>query len=273
VNFKPVLPFAGLAGWSFLERTRENQQEAFNDSTVIQRDTDYFRENIGNIKTAEDLVADRRLLTIALGAFGLDDDIGNKFFIQKILEEGTLETDSLANRLADKRYAALSKAFGFGDFSTANTQLSDFPDKIINSFQDRRFEIAIGEQNTDMRLALGAERDLNDVLAKDTTDNGYWYSVLGTPTLRRVFETALALPKALATADLDQQLEVFRDKAERIFGAGEVAKFSEPEAREKLIRLFLIRSDTSTLQSANTPGMAALTLLQGSQQPGGVSLF
>lgn len=262
MSFRPVLPFAGVPGWSFLQRSRASQQVVFNNSSAIERDTDYFRENIGNIKSAEDLVADRRLLRVALGAFGLDDDIGNKYFIKKILEDGTEESDALANRLADKRYLAMSKAFGFGDLDTANTQLSDFPDKVIAGFQERQFEIAIGEQNTDMRLALGMDRDLDAILDKDITDNGLWFSILGTPTLRRVFETAFGLPASLATTDLDQQVTTFRRKAEQIFGDGEIRQFSDPNVREKLTRLFLVRSDTSTGIAATAPGMAALTLLQ-----------
>ena len=83
MTFQPVIPFGGNAGWSFLQRTLESQQATFEKGTVLRRDVDYFRENIGNISTAADLVADRRLLNVALGAFGLDDDLPNKAFIQK----------------------------------------------------------------------------------------------------------------------------------------------------------------------------------------------
>lgn len=262
MNFQPVLPFSGIAGWNFLERTRENQQEAFNSSTVIQRDTDYFRDNIGGITTAKDLVADRRLLSVALGAFGLDDDINNKFFVQKILEDGTLTTDALANRLSDKRYHALSKAFGFGDFSVANTQLSDFPDKIITAFQNRQFEVSIGEQNENMRLAMGIERDLGDILDKDTTENGRWFNVLGNPPLRKVFQTALGLPASMATTDLDQQLKSFRERSDSIFGGSEVSQFSDADKKEKLVNLFLIRAELGANSSSSSPGSIALTLLQ-----------
>ncbi len=263
MNFQPVLPFSGLSGWSFLERTRESQQEAFNSSSAIHRDTDYFRENIADVKTAKDLVADRRLLSVALGAFGLGDDIGNKFFIQKILEDGTLETSALANRLSDKRYLELSKAFGFGDFGIANTQLSDFPEKIITSFRDREFEVAVGDQDENMRLALGVERGVENILNKGTTDDGYWFNVMGNPPLRRVFETALGLPASIASVDLDQQLKAFRVGAERVFGGSEVSQFSDIETQEKLVRLFLIRSDSSLNASLTSPGAVALSLLQG----------
>mgnify|MGYP006142551315 FL=1 len=81
--FQPIVPSGGLVGWRFLQRTYESQADNFNQSTQLQRDTEYFRENIASISNAEDLVADRRLLTVALGAFGLDADLGNKFFIKK----------------------------------------------------------------------------------------------------------------------------------------------------------------------------------------------
>lgn len=267
MNFQPVVPFAGVPGWAFLTDTRERQQEAFNESSIIHRDTDYFRENIANAKTAADLVSDRRLLTVALGAFGLDEDINNKFFIEKILDGGVLNEDSLANRLSDPRYKEFSKAFGFGDFSVANTQLSDFPDDIVSAFQTRQFEVAIGDQNEDMRLALGVERDLGTILSLDTSDDGFWFSVMGNAPLRRVFETALGLPASLVGIDLDQQVKIFREKAERVFGDGEVAQFSDGDKMEKLTRLFLVRSEINSSAASFSSGATALTLLANAISP------
>ena len=86
MSYQPVIPSAGLAGWNFLQRTYDAQFKAFNASAQLQRDTDYFREKVGEIQSAEDLVKDRRLLSVALGAFGLQDDIDNRYFIQKILQ-------------------------------------------------------------------------------------------------------------------------------------------------------------------------------------------
>ena len=86
--FQPVIPSGGISGWRFLQRTYDAQLETFGQSAQIQRETDHFKEKIAGITTAEDLVADRQLLTVALGAFGLSDDIDNKFFIKKMLECG-----------------------------------------------------------------------------------------------------------------------------------------------------------------------------------------
>ena len=135
MNFQPVLPLGGYSGWLFLERTADAQRETFSESAAIVRVTDAFRERIGDITSAADLVADRELLSVALGAFGLDDDINSKAFIETILEEGTSDSGALANRLSDSRYADFSAAFGFGETELTRTGLSTFPDEIIERYE------------------------------------------------------------------------------------------------------------------------------------------
>lgn len=264
MSYQPVVPFGGYAGWVVLQRTKDNQQEAFNASSEIKRDIDYFRENIAEVKSAEELVSNFRLLKVALGAFGLDDDINNKYFIERVLDEGTLDSDSLSNKLSDKRYFQFSEAFGFGNFDIPNTVLSDFPDEIISSYQNKQFEIAVGEQNDDMRLALNIETELTEIANKDTTGNGRWYSVMGNEAVRSVMQTALGLPSSVSTLDLDQQLTIFKDKAKQYFGNSEVAQFSDPEKREDLVKLFLIRSEINAGSTGTSAASNALALLTGS---------
>ena len=151
MSFAPVVPFGGVAGWTFLKRTLPSQRAAFEAAPANQRDEAYFREKIGKITTAEALVSDRRLLKVALGAFGLEADINNRYFIRKVLEEGTLNADALANKLANKQYEKLSAAFGFA-LGAASTQISGFADKILAQYDARQFETAVGAQNDDMRL-------------------------------------------------------------------------------------------------------------------------
>ena len=68
MSFQPVIPAGGYAGWTFLNRTREVQQSAFEASPQISRDVAAFEERIGSITSAEELVGDRQLLRVALGA-------------------------------------------------------------------------------------------------------------------------------------------------------------------------------------------------------------
>ena len=262
MSFSPIVPFGGYSGWAFLKRTMAEQKEAFVAAPSLARDEDYFRAKIGSVKTAEDLVSDRRLLTVALGAYGLDSDINNRFFIQKVLEGGTLKPEALANRLADKQYLALSAGFGFGDFSIPRTQLSDFADKTVEAYRTRQFEAAVGEQNDDMRLALNAERELSKLAGRSISDDAKWFTIMGSAPLRQVFEKALGLPSSFASLDLDLQLATLQEKAEKAFGSKEVAQFADPQNVEDLVSKFLIRSEALASFSGTSSASMALTLLQ-----------
>ena len=263
MSYQPVVPMGGYAGWRFLERTMERQQDSFNKSPVMQRDLDYFAEKIGGVKTADQLVSDYRLLKVALGAFGLQDDIGNKFFIKKILSESTTDRDSLANKLADKTYLKMAKAFGFGDIGGPRTNLASLATEITDAYKTRSFEAAVGEQDDDMRLALNVTRELTDIAASDMSDDAKWFSVMGSEPLRAVFDTAFGLPDSFAALDLDRQLEVYRDKAKAIFGGGDVAQFADADMRETLVKSFLVRSEINAMGSGYSPAQTALILLGG----------
>lgn len=268
MTFQPVLPLTGYPGWRFLERTADAQQAQLAKSQPIQRETDYFRENISSISSANDLVNDRRLLAVALGAFGLDADINNRAFIRKILEDGTQAQDALANRLADNRYAAFSRAFGFGDSPVPRTVLSRFPAEIIQRFESQQFAQAIGAQNNDLRLASNVRSGIADVMAGNATNNGRWFAMMGSAPLRAVFQTALGLPEAVAGIDIDRQLEIFQERGRSVFGTDDIKEIASPAQQEKLIRLFLIRSEANSL-AATTAASTALALLQSAPRLSG----
>ena len=263
MTYQPIVPSSGLTGWNFLNRTMDSQLDAFENSPSIKRDTDYFREKIGEVTTAEELVSDRRLLSVALGAFGLQDDIGNKYFIQKVLEDGTSDTEALGNKLSDKRYLAFSEAFGFGEEGPSLNQEEGFADQIIEQYHSRQFEVAIGNQDDDLRLALNMDRDLEDVASQSTTENTKWFSIMGNPPLRSVFETALNIPASAGQLDLDQQLEIFKEHSERTFGDSDPAVFTSQDMRDDLAETFLLRSQIADGQGAMSSASIALTLLGG----------
>lgn len=261
MTFQPVLPLSGYAGWLFLDRTADSQRAAFTESASNVRITDNFREKIGAITTAEELVADRELLAVALGAFGLDEDINNKFFVQKILEEGTTDDDSLANKLSDSNYASLSGAFGFGEPGLARTGLSFFADEIIDRYEAKQFEAAVGEQNNDMRVALNFAPALDDIVAGNSTNDGQWFAMMGNSALRSMFDTALGFSDNFAAIDIDKQLEQFKSRAQTTFGTDQIADLASPESQEKMIRLYMLRSEIDA-NTGTSSASIALSLLR-----------
>ena len=259
MSFQPVIPFGGYSGWSFLKRTMARQQSALQQTPVAQRDEAYFRATIGKVTSASALVEDRRLLRIALTAFGLEGDLANRAFVQKVLDGDLGSSSALANRLADKRYLAMAQSFGFGT-GQAQTTTSGFADKILAAYQQRSFEAAIGTQNDSLRLALNAERELT-ILANGTASaNTKWYSIMGNKPLRSVVETAFGLPPGFGQLDLDQQVKTLKSKAQNLFGSPDVSALAQPAMMEKLIRNYLLRAEVGS-GAGYSPAQAALQLL------------
>lgn len=262
MSYSPVVPFGGYSGWKILNRTMETQKAAYVASADVKSDAQYFRENIGKIDTAEQLVADRRLLKVALGAFGLQDDIDNKFFIKKVLSDGTLDNGDLANKLSNKSYLAMSQAFGFGDYKTPSTKLSDFADTILKKYETQSFEVAVGENNESFRLAMYAQREIPALAQKDMSENAKWYSIIGSGPMSTVMRSALGLPSSVGALDVDKQLDIYKTKAKEFFGTSDPAKFANTEGMDKMVKMYLLRSDLDGT-STYSGGSAALSLLQG----------
>tara|TARA_R110002072_G_scaffold46991_3_gene130027 strand:- start:5890 stop:6678 length:789 start_codon:yes stop_codon:yes gene_type:complete len=260
--FKPVIPVAGLAGWRFLQKTYDTQFETFSRSTELKRDTEYFDEKIGSITSAQELVSDRQLLTVALGAFGLQDDINNRYFIQKILEEGTTSDDALANRLSDTRYRELSEAFGFGPSEFLKVGEPGFVEAVISRFQANSFEVAAGEQSDAMRVALYAQRELAQIAERDSSTDAKWFAVLGDPPMRKLFEKALGLPTSIGQIDIDQQLTIFKDRAFSVFGSDKFDQFLDQDTRQDVLTKFIVRDQIDSLGAGLSSNSIALTLLQ-----------
>lgn len=264
MTFQPIVPLTGYAGWTLLNRTLDTQLETFARNPVNDRDIAHFRENIGLIVSAEELVSDYQLLRVALGAFGLQDDLPNRAFIRKALEEGTSSTDAFVNRLADKRYREFSEAFGFGEAAIPKTLEPGFADDILARFERVEFEVAVGEQNEEMRLALNLQRQLPELAADiesvEDIDTA-WLSILGNPPLRAAMETALGLPSSIGAVDIDQQVEAFREKSRTVLGTDDLRDIVTEGGIENVIQNYLGRAQLATISNVASPGSIAVTLL------------
>lgn len=270
MTFTPVLPSSGLTGWNFLKSTLDKQTTAFNASVIESREVEYFQENIGSVETLDDLMGDRRLLSVALEAFGLGDEIDKGAFVRKIIEEGTEDSSAFAVRLANSDYIDLAETF---DFSSGTLSLSeDDVANIVSNYQAHSFEEAVGESDEAMRLALNFEREITNLAASDTTEDGGWFSALGSIPLRTVLESAFQVPDGFSALDIDTQKDFLADRSRSLFGDSSVDAFNDPENVETVIRRFLLQEQIDNGPAAGTPGLAALNLLQGAGSLGSVGI-
>jgi hypothetical protein len=163
---------------------------------AVKTATAYYEANIGSVKSIGDLVGNYRLLSYALNAYGLGDQINAKGLITKVLEGGVSNPKSLVNTLPNSQWKAFAAAFNFVDSgatppsstSTVKTTTSDYVEQQLESDQ--------GNQDVGVQLALYFQR-----VAPTVTNE---YGILADPNLLQVAATIMGLP-ATAAADLQPQ--------------------------------------------------------------------
>ncbi len=263
MTFAPVIPLGGVVGLRVLTATEADQRAIFTRQPEVARDITYFTEKIAAVRTADDLVSDRRLMRVALGAFGLDEEIDKRAFIRKMVAEGTESPDAFANRFVDPRYQRLAAAFGFGNAGGARTGNTGFAQEITLAFSERQFEIAVGDSDENLRLALNFRREIKAYAGSSDPDGTAWFSVMGDLPVRRVFEGAFGLPASFGQLDIDRQQADLRAQNDRTFGSTSLNIFSDPAKAEAVIERFLARRAAEEGPDQTVRGSAALTLLGG----------
>lgn len=117
--------------YSLITRNIEKSIDRVELQPMVKRDAEYYRANIGKVKTIEEFVGNDRLFRFAMKAFGLEDMTYAKAFMVKALKEGVSSPDSFANKLTDKRYAEFVAAFNFekhgANATTYNVATHDIP--------------------------------------------------------------------------------------------------------------------------------------------------
>jgi hypothetical protein len=227
----------------------------------IERESAVFRDAIGAVESADDLMKNPRLLLVALNAFGLEDKVRSTTLLKGVLEQGTGDPTDLANVLGDERYVELAKAFEFDRPTVNPMQDKDFIDGIIGDYKTHEFEVAVGNVDENLRFALNFDRAIPQLANNGSSENTKWFNVLGTTSLRKVFEAAIGLPSSFAQLDIDKQLEVMQDKMKTRFGVEEFKQVAEPEIQSRIVESFLLQSQIQA--NVNTGSQqTALTLLQ-----------
>lgn len=251
------LGVGGIAGWRILQRTETRQIETLAKDPIIQRSAQYFRDNVRSDMTAEDIVGDYKMLSVALGAFGLEADLPNKAFIQKILESDISDSKSLVNRLSDKRYLRLAKAMQLGGEAVDPAQLSQV---VSEAYLQREYERRVGDGDESLRLALNARRELQGMAERESSNNTLWYEVMGNPPLREVFEKAFGFGAGYGNLPVERQLEEFTKASERYLGSASFKDLTTDAGIDRLVTTYLARSQITTNFAQNRYS-TALTLL------------
>ncbi|WP_046118462.1 DUF1217 domain-containing protein [Ensifer aridi] len=119
--------------YNLIARDMKVSLKRVSDQTIVARDTQYYRENIGNVTSVDEFLADYRLYSYAMKAYGLSDMIESVAFMRKVLESDLSDDNSFANKLTDDRYREFAMAFSFSG-GTAVSQTEAQLDELIGLY-------------------------------------------------------------------------------------------------------------------------------------------
>lgn len=119
--------------YNLIARDMKLSLRRVSEQTIVARDTQYYRENIGSVASVDEFLADYRLHSYAMKAYGLADMIESVAFMRKVLESDLSDDNSFANKLTDERYRDFTMAFSFSG-GTAVSQTEAQLDEMIGLY-------------------------------------------------------------------------------------------------------------------------------------------
>ncbi|HTZ67858.1 MAG TPA: DUF1217 domain-containing protein [Roseiarcus sp.] len=161
---------------------------------AVKTATAYYDANIGSVTSIQDLVGNYRLLSYALDAYGLGDEINAKGLITKVLEGGVSNPKSLANTLGDPRWKAFAAAFNFSGGASPSSASS--VQTTTSGYDEQQLESDQGAQDVGVQLALYFQRVAPTVTSE--------YGILADPNLLEVAATIMGISPS-AAGDLQPQ--------------------------------------------------------------------
>src|SRR5580692_6479102 len=123
------------------------------DQPTVKTASAYYAANIGKVTSIDQFVENYRLLSYALDAYGLGDQINSTALIKQVLEGGVSNSKSLANTLP--QWKAFATAFNFvGSGGAASISTPTAIAATQNNYVEQTLESDEGQQDVGVQLAL-----------------------------------------------------------------------------------------------------------------------
>lgn len=196
----------------------------------VSLESKYYLEHIGKVETIDDFLADSRLFKFAMKAFGLEDMAYAKGYMRKVLTEGVDDEKAFVNRLNDERFRQFATVFDFAGKGRAATASSGAGQPVVDRYIRQSLEVAAGEDNEGVRLALYFQRSAPTVTSA--------YGILADEALLKVVYTAFGFPDEMRAADIDKQAQAIEARLD-------IETLQDPKAVDKLLTRFTALYDAN----------------------------
>lgn len=184
------------------------EYQKFRERSDVQLEAVYYKENIDNVKTVDDLFDSKnhRLLKFILNSYGLAGEEQYPGKIRKILESDLGDANSLANRFQDPRYQQLAKDLSLPFAGVVKLKLGSTTQDMVTRYERLSYERHLDEQAPGVRAAIEFARRIKDV--------SMTVQLLGDAVLREVVTVANNIPKELAYQEVDSQVTALEKRVD-----------------------------------------------------------
>lgn len=213
-------------------------------------EAEYYQEKIAGIRTVSELLADRGVIDVVLGAFGFDPEEVTDDFLKQVFASDLDDPKSFVNKQTDQNWAEMLASFNFDsdgnltDDTVGTIQQRGDTLETINLYLRQTLEESEGESNEGVRLALYFERT-----APTLTDA---YDLIADEALLEVFRTAFGYSEDFSNMDVDVQAKIVEDNLD-------LSEMQDPEKMERFLQRYTAMYDTENA----TYDTSALTILSG----------
>jgi hypothetical protein len=184
--------------------------------TAAATEAQYYQSKLATLTSVDALVADERLFSFALTAFGLDPTIASETTIRNVLTSDLSDPDSVANRLGNVRYVNLASAFNFeadGSVVSGTAQSDSQLNATVFAYYDASGSAAspaaAAHRTQYFTNAIGSVASVDDLLADDAlfsyalTAFGLNPTLHAKDTIRQVLVSDLSDPDSFANTLAD----------------------------------------------------------------------
>ncbi len=166
---------------------------------AVKSATAYYEANIGSVTSIKDFVGNYRLLSYALNAYGLGDQINATALITKVLEGGVSNPNSLANTLSNPAWRAFATTFNFAGAGASSPVSANAVETTARDYVEQQLESDQGAQNVGVELALYFQRVAPTVTSE--------FGILADPNLLEAVQTIFGLSPSTGAENINKQAQ------------------------------------------------------------------
>src|SRR5687767_2330883 len=137
---------SALVAFKLAQKNGDAGMQAFSKQKGIQREVQYFRDNIATVKDVDALFKDRRLAAFVLTAVDLGSEARFPMRAKKILSEEVDDPNAWMNKLADSKWKKAAETLQLGERGLLKVRTKDTMDKLEKDYLENQYDSYLGRQ-------------------------------------------------------------------------------------------------------------------------------